>query len=314
MAHGAIHMSWLIYLAALLPLLCLALLLQQYQQQDRQQHPSPQRREPAAPGEKAFSHWLGALPLYRDSGNVWREARSRSRRIAGLALILRRAGVANPRDQLAVYTSAALVAALAALAAGGGALYAGHPPAKAAMMTLAVLIGLVLAILAIARRRAERRQLAIEQEASMLIQVTRMLWRVGLSLPRTIAVLCEELAELAPETTRELRSALHKIDTGQSQEEALAELAEITTSEGFREYLVITRQVSQSGGGVDQALADLYHLLQNRRRAELQEKVSKLSAKMSVVMMLLLFPTLLIVVGGPGFIAIAGAMTQLTGG
>lgn len=317
MAHGAIDMSWLIYLAALLPLLCLALVLQQYHQQDRQQQPSPQRREPAAPaapGEQAFSHWLGALPLYRDSGNVWREARSRSRRIAGLALILRRAGVANPRDQLAVYTSAALVAALAALAAGGGALFAGHPPAKAAMMTLAVLIGLMLAILTIARRRAERRQLAIEQEASMLIQVTRMLWRVGLSLPRTIAVLCEELAELAPETTRELRSALHKIDTGQSQEEALAELAEITTSEGFREYLVITRQVSQSGGGVDQALADLYHLLQNRRRAELQEKVSKLSAKMSVVMMLLLFPTLLIVVGGPGFIAIAGAMTQLTGG
>jgi tight adherence protein C len=123
--------------------------------------------------------------------------------------------------------------------------------------------------------------------------------------------LCEELHRLAPEATRELRSALQKIGSGQTQEEALADLATLTTAEGFREYLIITRQISQSGGGVDQALADLYQLLQHRRRTELQEKVSKLSAKMSVVMMLFLFPALLIVLGGPGFIAIGGALAHL---
>jgi len=39
--------------------------------------------------------------------------------------------------------------------------------------------------------------------------------------------------------------------------------------------------------------------------------VSKLSAKMSVVMMLFLFPALLIVLGGPGLVSINGAFSTM---
>jgi tight adherence protein C len=293
-------MSWLIYSAALLPLIGLMLLLAQQRRPDT-----------AVPGDKPFSRWLGALPVYRDRGNVWRAARNRSRRIAGLSLLLRRAGITNPRDQLALCSSAVFAALLIGASSGVLVLLTGKDAASASRFALAAAAGLLLLATLITRGYAARRQIAIGQEAPMVIQVTRMLWRAGLSLPRIFAVLCEELQQLAPATTRELRSALQKIETGQNQEEALAELVELTTAEGFREYLVITRQVSQSGGGVDQALADLYQLLQHRRRTELQEKVSKLSAKMSVVMMLLLFPTLMIVLGGPGFIAIGGALARL---
>jgi len=41
--------------------------------------------------------------------------------------------------------------------------------------------------------------------------------------------------------------------------------------------------------------------------SRMEEYISKMSAKMSVVMMMFLFPALLIVLGGPSFIAIARA-------
>lgn len=305
------HGSWLIYIAALLPLCGLLLLLAQ------QRKTPPAEAEPvpveagAAAHSRPLSQWLGKLPIYRGHGETWRSARQHSHRVAVLSVVLQRAGIFNPRDQLALVSTTAATAL--ALGIGAGVLLAlhGYPAARAGAGALGAAVALALLALALLYRFSARRQDLIEHEAITLIQSTRMLWRAGLSLPRTLAALCDELRSLAPESTRELRSILQRIESGQNQEDALSEALKLTTSEGFREYLVIIRQVAQSGGGIDQALADLYQVMRNRQRSELQEKVSKLSAKMSVVMMLFLFPALLIVLGGPGFIALSGAITQL---
>ncbi len=58
------------------------------------------------------------------------------------------------------------------------------------------------------------------------------------------------------------------------------------------------------------SLQSLKLLLDDRRLTRLQEYISKMSAKMSVVMMLFLFPALLIVLAGPGVSAIARAFAQ----
>jgi tight adherence protein C len=57
-------------------------------------------------------------------------------------------------------------------------------------------------------------------------------------------------------------------------------------------------------------LLALKQLLDDRRLTRLQEYISKMSAKMSVVMMLFLFPALLIVLAGPGFTAITRAFAN----
>jgi len=57
-------------------------------------------------------------------------------------------------------------------------------------------------------------------------------------------------------------------------------------------------------------LLALKQLLDDRRLTRLQEYISKMSAKMSVVMMVFLFPALLIVLGGPAFIGIARALSH----
>ena len=58
------------------------------------------------------------------------------------------------------------------------------------------------------------------------------------------------------------------------------------------------------------SLLALKQLLDDRRLTRLQEYISKMSAKMSVVMMVFLFPALLIVLGGPAFIGIARALNH----
>jgi len=58
------------------------------------------------------------------------------------------------------------------------------------------------------------------------------------------------------------------------------------------------------------SLLALKQLLDDRRLTRLQEYISKMSAKMSVVMMVFLFPALLIVLGGPAMIAISRALNN----
>ncbi|MNZ58934.1 hypothetical protein D3C78_769550 [compost metagenome] len=56
------------------------------------------------------------------------------------------------------------------------------------------------------------------------------------------------------------------------------------------------------------SLLALKQLLDDRRLTRMQERISKMSGKMSMVMMVFLFPALLIVLAGPGFTALAKAM------
>jgi tight adherence protein C len=58
------------------------------------------------------------------------------------------------------------------------------------------------------------------------------------------------------------------------------------------------------------SLLALKLLLDDRRLTRLQEYISKMSAKMSVVMMLFLFPALLIVLAGPGLTALTRAFAS----
>lgn len=244
----------------------------------------------------------------------WRQLRNRYKSINEIAHLFRQCGVSSAADQMRylIYALGGAVgfSLLLGIAMAAGSYNAAESFAYAVMALFAALLIMKRGL----QTRAEKRQKCLEEEALMLIQTTRMLWRVGLSLPRTLGILCDELRHLTPVTSTELKIAVKRIDAGQAQDEALQELCNNTTAEGFREYLIILRQESITGGSVDKSLQELYEVLQSRRKTTLQEKVSKTSGNMSVVMMLMMFPALIIVIGGPGFIAISRALGSLNGG
>lgn len=244
----------------------------------------------------------------------WRQLRRQYRAIDELARQFRYCGVNSSAEQMR-YLIIALIGALLITLASMFVTLMGDESAATALGYSAVTLIVTLIIMnRTLRGRAQRRQKALEDESLMLIQTTRMLWRVGLSLPKTLAILCDELRHLTPNAASELKIAVKRIDSGEAQDDALQELSNNTLAEGFREYLIILRQESATGGAIDRSLQELYEVLQSRRKTDLQEKVSKTSANMSIVMMLMMFPALIIVIGGPGFIAVSRALSTLNGG
>ncbi|WP_409315714.1 type II secretion system F family protein [Pseudomonas sp. KCJK9016] len=157
---------------------------------------------------------------------------------------------------------------------------------------------------------AARRQKNIAVEVSTFIPLLRILFESGMAVEQALRVLSIEGQKLLPELTSELRLILARVDSGLELGQELNNAATMLAVDEFTDTCVILQQLIQQGGGAMKSLLALKQLLDDRRLTRLQEYISKMSAKMSVVMMLFLFPALLIVLAGPGFTAITRAFAS----
>ncbi|MFI8646328.1 type II secretion system F family protein [Pseudomonas iridis] len=160
-----------------------------------------------------------------------------------------------------------------------------------------------LLVIAVARRQ---KQLA--SEIGTFIPLLRILFESGMAVEQALRVLSHESQALLPVLTQELRLVLARVDSGLELGEELNKATQLLAVDEFTDTCVILQQLLYQGGGAMKSLLSLKQLLDDRRLTRLQEYISKMSAKMSVVMMLFLFPALLIVLAGPGFTALAKAL------
>ena len=154
---------------------------------------------------------------------------------------------------------------------------------------------------------AVRRQQQVATEVSTFIPLLRILFESGMAVEQALRVLSQEARQLLPVLTAELRLVLARVDSGLELSQELQKAASLLAVDEFDDTCVILQQLIQQGGGAMKSLQALKSLLDDRRLTRMQEYISKMSAKMSVVMMLFLFPALLMVLGGPSIIAISRA-------
>ncbi|WP_283189798.1 type II secretion system F family protein [Pseudomonas sp. PMCC200344] len=154
---------------------------------------------------------------------------------------------------------------------------------------------------------AQRRQKQLASEISTFIPLLRILFESGMAVEQSLRVLSNEGKQLLPALTHELRLVLARVDSGLELGEELNKATRLLAVDEFTDTCVILEQLIHQGGGAMKSLLTLKQLLDDRRLTRLQEYISKMSAKMSVVMMLFLFPALLIVLAGPGFTALSHA-------
>ena len=155
---------------------------------------------------------------------------------------------------------------------------------------------------------AARRQRQIAEEVSLLIPLLRILFETGLAVEQALRVLAHEGRSLVPNISDELRLVLQRVDSGLALGPELEKSARLLAVDELIDTCVILQQLLVQGSGSMKSLLALKELLDDRRLTGLQERVSKMSAKMSAVMMVFLFPALLIVLAGPGFSALARAL------
>ena len=154
---------------------------------------------------------------------------------------------------------------------------------------------------------AHRRQRQLAIEISTFIPLLRILFESGMAVEQSLRGLSIEGKQLLPALTHELRLILTRVDSGLELGEELNKATQLLAVDEFTDTCVILQQLIHQGGGAMKSLLGLKLLLDDRRLTRLQEYISKMSAKMSVVMMLFLFPALLIVLAGPSFTALARA-------
>ncbi|KPC58212.1 Type II secretion system protein F domain protein [Pseudomonas amygdali pv. morsprunorum] len=155
---------------------------------------------------------------------------------------------------------------------------------------------------------AQRRQKQVVVEISTFIPLLRILFESGMAVEQALRVLSIEGKDLLPVLSEEIRVVLVRVDSGLELGEELRKTAALLAVDELSDTCVILNQLIHQGGGALKSLLTLKQLIDDRRLTRLQEYISKLSAKMSVVMMVFLFPALLIVLAGPGFIAISRAL------
>lgn len=161
----------------------------------------------------------------------------------------------------------------------------------------------------ILRRRAKERRNKLSREMPTAIHLLRMLFDAGLSIEHAIRVLQQEGKLLTPELAKELTKVLRQLDAGLEPAEALAEMATPLGVNELDDLVAILKQVSRHGGNIRETLVKFAQLIEERQLSALREYVNVLSGKMSVVMMVFLFPALLIFLAGPGFMALAKGLS-----
>ncbi|WP_371233509.1 type II secretion system F family protein [Pseudomonas sp. QE6] len=155
---------------------------------------------------------------------------------------------------------------------------------------------------------ASKRRERLAEEVIVFIQLIRILFDSGLTVEQGLRVVRQEGQNIVPVLAEELETVLAHIDSGLDLADELELLNKRLAVSELSDCCNVLRQMVRQGGSARSSLLTLKQLFEDRRLTRLQEKVSKLSAKMSLVMMLLLFPALLIILAGPGFIAITKAL------
>jgi tight adherence protein C len=275
------------------------------------------RQDPAAP--EAEKRFLEVLETPHDetwlNQRKWRKAKSITQRfkrvlertpgtdMAEIEVLLRQAALAEDLST-SLWLTPAIGTGLGLL----GVIFEGYPPGPA------LVFGFALGFIVprnLLRRLAVRRQLAIKEEMPVVLNLMRLLFDAGLSLEHTLKAISEQAKEITPELSKEFAWVLMRIQHGQERGEAMDEMAKRNDVDELTETVAMLKQAARYGGNLRESLLRYLRLLEDRRLTTLRDKVGKMSANMSIVMMLFLFPALLIFLAGPGVLALTKALSSM---
>lgn len=271
-----------------------------------------------SPPEPTTTHLSQAIDIAADIGEQWSMGRFGSILLATEDHeLLTRAGFQNPTRARALFLfyrvllSAALVAACL-LWLNDLNLTSNHLLNLLILTLLGFALGWMLPKWAV-QRRVSQRKTAVTQELPLLIDLLRLLQGVGLSIDQSLHVVTNEFSEVMPVIGAELTLAVDLYARGRSREQSLARLSTHFDNDDLTAICRLIAQVDQHGGAIQEPLQHFSLRLREQRKLDLKEKAGVLTVKMTGVMVLTLMPALLIITGGPGFLAILRGLSRIGG-
>jgi tight adherence protein C len=149
-------------------------------------------------------------------------------------------------------------------------------------------------------RRSTRLRLALPDMLDLLTIATE----AGSALDQAILHVCRELRLMHPEISEELSIVNLEMVAGKSRVDALRDLGERNREPELRKLMAILIQTDRFGTSIADALRSQSDFLRIRRRQAAQERAGKLGVKIIFPIFFFCFPALLILVAGPGMLAL----------
>ena len=147
-------------------------------------------------------------------------------------------------------------------------------------------------------------------EAIELAQMLAMLLEAGLTVERGFRVAALQARPLMPSLAYRLDRFNRLMESGADRGTALDDIGE---GKDIPVLYGLTRLLKQSGalgGAITESIEQLIDEALDIEQSLIKEKVNRVGAKMTVVMMIFMMPALFIIVGGPAGINIVEALTR----
>lgn len=228
--------------------------------------------------------------------------------MAEVDMLIRRLGWQDERRRSLTFASMWLLPLIGAVLGAMWGLVRDQSPLLTGLMGF--IVGFLLFRRAL-RWGAARRQALIRDEMPTVLNLLRMLFDSGLSLEHSLKTVAEQGTDVTPHLSEEFKAVIQRIQHGQDRGDALEDMAKHLDVAELTETVAILKQSARYGGNLRDSLLKYLRLLEERRMTDLREKVSKMSAQMTIVMVLFMFPALMIFLAGPGLMSITNMLSQM---
>lgn len=163
----------------------------------------------------------------------------------------------------------------------------------------------------VVRKRQHKLQLSLPDALDLLV----ISMEAGLGLDQAILRVSHELRFAHPMLSEELQMVNMETQLGKNRLEALRELATRTGVEDIKGLVAMLIQTDRFGTSLAQSLRVFSDDLRLKRRQRAEEQAAKTTVKMVPPLVFFIFPALMVVILGPGIIAIMHQLLPvLTGG
>ncbi|HEV2387830.1 MAG TPA: type II secretion system F family protein [Candidatus Acidoferrales bacterium] len=152
----------------------------------------------------------------------------------------------------------------------------------------------------VVRRRQHRLQLSLPDALDLLV----ISMEAGLGLDQAILRVATELKTAHPELSEEMQMVNMEMQLGKNRLDALRELAYRTGVEDIKGLVAMLIQTDRFGTSLAQSLRVFSDDLRIKRRQRAEEQAAKTTVKMVPPLVFFIFPALMVVILGPGIIAI----------
>jgi tight adherence protein C len=174
-------------------------------------------------------------------------------------------------------------------------------------------LGYYIPDLWLSRVSKARRQQIFESLPNAL-DLMRVCVNAGLGLDASIERVGKELQIESKALAQEFRILNLELRTGATREKALTNLAERTGVEDIHALVAMLIQTEHFGTSVAEALRVYSEGLREKRALLAQEEAAKIPVKMTIPLILCIFPALMVVLLGPAIITISKSLAPLFSG